>query len=104
MAALHDSLSSVEQFCIIALWYCQVFCIKSTGQGYTCRRKFQRILLHTGKLLDSRLRMCQIIALRFAGDNEFVDLAKKAVDENLSSKQIKMAITKLERQIITGFR
>jgi hypothetical protein len=40
------------------------------------------------------LHIAQIIALRFADDNEFVELAKKAADENLSPKQIKEAITK----------
>jgi hypothetical protein len=36
--------------------------------------------------------MGQIIALRFAGDDEFVALAKKAVDENMAPKDIKMAV------------
>jgi len=40
------------------------------------------------------LRMSQIIALRFAPDNEFPGLAKKAVEENLRSKEIKAAIQK----------
>jgi hypothetical protein len=46
----------------------------------------------TGKLLDSRLTMQQIIALRFAADEEFVDLAAKAVKENLGNKDIKLAV------------
>jgi hypothetical protein len=36
--------------------------------------------------------MRHIIALRFSGDEEFVALANKAAEENLSSKEIKAAI------------
>jgi hypothetical protein len=36
--------------------------------------------------------LSQIIALRFADDEEFVELTQKAVEENLSSKQIKQSI------------
>jgi hypothetical protein len=36
--------------------------------------------------------MGQIIALRFASDAELPDLAKKAVEENMRSKEIKAAI------------
>jgi hypothetical protein len=48
----------------------------------------------TGKLFDSRLTLQQIIALRFASDDELVDLTDKAVKENLSNKDIKQAIQK----------
>lgn len=40
----------------------------------------------------ARLRMGQIVALRFASDNEFVALADKAAVEGLSGKQIKQLI------------
>jgi hypothetical protein len=46
----------------------------------------------TGKLLDARLTTRQIIGLRFAGDAEFLALAKKAADENLSEDAIKKSV------------
>ena len=36
--------------------------------------------------------MPQIIALRFASDEEFVELVERAIQENLSSAEIKKAI------------
>jgi hypothetical protein len=36
--------------------------------------------------------MSQFIALRFAGDAEFVALAQNAADENLSANSIKQSI------------
>ena len=75
----------------LALWFARAFALKAQDRAIRAEENF-RYYLATGKPFDSRLRMGQIIALRFAGDNEFVALAKKAVDENLSAKQIKMAI------------
>ena len=46
----------------------------------------------TGKLLDSRLTIQQVIALRFAGDNEFTALAETAVERNLSNDEIKREV------------
>lgn len=46
----------------------------------------------TGKLQDSRLTRGQIIALRFAGDDEYVALSERAIKENMSPKEIKQAI------------
>jgi hypothetical protein len=48
----------------------------------------------TGKLFDNRLTMQQIIALRFAADDELVSLAEKAIKENLNNRDIKKAIQK----------
>ena len=42
--------------------------------------------------MDSRLRMGQIIALRFADDAEFVSLAQRAADENIKGYEIKKEI------------
>ncbi|MBP0724923.1 hypothetical protein J5Y03_06935 [Bacillus sp. RG28] len=47
----------------------------------------------TGKLLDEKLTMGQIIALRFASDAELPALSEKAVSENLSPDEIKKQIT-----------
>jgi hypothetical protein len=48
----------------------------------------------TGKKLDSRLSIGQIIALRFADDNEYEELSAQAITQNLSSADIKKAIQK----------
>jgi hypothetical protein len=42
--------------------------------------------------LDKQLTMQQIIALRYANDEEFVRLAKRAVDEALNNEEIKKEI------------
>lgn len=46
----------------------------------------------TGKLLDKNLKINQIVALRFAPDEEFVGLAERAVKENLGGSDIKKAV------------
>lgn len=46
----------------------------------------------TGKLIDERLTRAQIIALRFAADDEYSSLTEKAIKENLSSAAIKKEI------------
>jgi hypothetical protein len=46
----------------------------------------------TGKPLDYRLTKRQIIALRFADDNEYAALSAKAISDNLGSQDIKKTI------------
>ncbi|MFK7696995.1 DUF6526 family protein [Paenibacillus sp. HJGM_3] len=46
----------------------------------------------TGRLLDPRLTMRQIIALRFAGDEEFPALSQRAAEEQLAPDAIKRAV------------
>ena len=86
------SLLVLVSFILIALFlFSRSFALKAQDRAIRAEENFRHFIL-TGKPLDSRLRMGQIIGLRFASDAEFVALAKKAVDENLSSKQIKQAV------------
>ena len=48
--------------------------------------------LVAGRLLDPRLGVKQIVALRFAPDEEFVDLARRAAEESMEPDTIKQAI------------
>ena len=76
---------------IIISWYARVFALKAQDRAIRAEENFRHFIL-TGKPLDKQLRMGQIIALRFASDEELPALAKKAVDEKLSQKQIKEAV------------
>jgi Family of unknown function (DUF6526) len=46
----------------------------------------------TGKPMDIRLSLAQIIALRFASDDELPELARQAVEKSMTSKEIKASI------------
>lgn len=72
-------------------WYARVFALKAQDRAIRAEENFRHYLL-TGKPFDKQVRMGQIIALRFASDEEMPALAKKAVSENLSSKDIKQLI------------
>lgn len=70
----------------------RIFSLKVQSRVIRAEENFRHFVL-TGKPLDSRLRLSQIIALRFAKDTEFIELAKKAVDEKLSNDAIKRLIS-----------
>ena len=76
---------------LILFWYARAFALKAQDRAIRSEENFRHYIL-TGKPFDSKLRMDQIIGLRFASDEEMPALAKKAIEENLSSKQIKEAI------------
>ena len=72
-------------------WYTRWFALRAQDRAIRAEENFRHFVL-TGKPFDGRLLMGQIIALRFASDEEMPLLAKRAVEENLSSKDIKRAI------------
>ena len=72
-------------------WYARGFALKAQDRAIRAEENF-RYYLATGKVFPKELRMGQIIALRFASDDEFVALTAKAIAENLSNKQIKELI------------
>lgn len=48
----------------------------------------------TGKLLDNRLTIKQIVAIRCASDDQIVDLARQAAEQSMAPDAIKRAVTK----------
>lgn len=76
---------------LILFWYARSFALKAQDRAIRAEENLRHFIL-TGKPFDSRIRMSQVIALRFAPDEEFVELAKKVVEKNLSQKEIKKEI------------
>ena len=71
----------------------RIFALRAQDRAIRAEENLRHFAL-TGKLLDSRLNMAQVIALRFADNEEFIELAKKAADNNMSSDDIKKTIQK----------
>lgn len=76
---------------VLGFVFMRTFALKAQDRAIRAEENLRHYVL-TGKLLSSQLTMPQIIALRFAPDEEFVALAQQAVKENLDSKAIKQAI------------
>jgi len=73
---------------VLMAWYLRIFALKAQDRAIRAEENF-RYYLATGKVFPKELTMGQIIALRFASDDEFVALTAKAIAEKLSNKQIK---------------
>lgn len=92
-----ENLYSASLLVLVALifcslfWYARWFALRVQDRAIRAEESLRHFIL-TGKPLDSRLRMGQIIALRFAPDEEFVELAREAAEKSLRSKEIKQAI------------
>lgn len=88
------SLIVVLTFCVLMLMFlCRMFAVKAQDRAIRAEENLRHFVL-TGKLLDARLTIRQIIALRFASDDEFVPLAKEAAEKNLEADVIKKAVKK----------
>ena len=77
---------------ILIAWYSRVFPLKAQDRAIRAEENL-RHYVHHGKLLDPRLTIRQIVALRFADDSEFNALAERAANENMSPGDIKKAIS-----------
>ncbi len=92
-----ENVYSASLIIVIALilgsifWYARRFALKAQDRAIRAEESLRDFIL-TGKPLDGRLRMGQIVALRFASDEEFPELAHKAAEKALRSKTIKKMI------------
>ena len=71
--------------------FVRLFPLKAQDRAIRAEENLRHFVI-TGKILPANLSVAQIIALRFAPDEEFISLAEKASRENLSAKQIKSNI------------
>ncbi|MFN2458618.1 MAG: DUF6526 family protein [Chitinophagaceae bacterium] len=86
------SLLVVVSLILVGLYlYARAFPLKAQDRAIRAEENLRHFAL-TGKLLDNRLKIKQIVALRFASDEEFVGLAQRAANENLSNNAIKKQI------------
>src|SRR5687768_5336707 len=76
---------------IFLFFFNRIFSLKAQNRAIRVEENFRHFVL-TGKPLDNRLTIGQIIALRFAPDTEFTGLALAAADKRMSPDEIKRAI------------
>ncbi len=79
---------------LVTVQMSRIYALKNQDRNIRLEERMRYFEL-TGKSFtekESKLRRSQIIALRFARDEEWIELMDKAIAENLSSKQIKSAI------------
>src|ERR1700733_786220 len=93
----HDNV--LESVLIALLFICGIFLFVFTRQfAVTVQDRAiraeegLRYYILTRKALDNKLTKGQIIALRFAPDDEFLVLADRAVREGLTPREIKQSI------------
>lgn len=78
---------------LFVFFFARSFALKAQDRAIRAEENFRHFIL-TGKPLDSRLTIRQIIGLRFASDTEFVELAKNAAEKGTSEEDIKKMIKK----------
>lgn len=79
---------------LLVSWIARGYAIKNQDRNIRIEESL-RYFVKTGKSFsenEAKLRLSQIIALRFASDEEWLPLMEKAIAENLSPKDIKLAI------------
>jgi hypothetical protein len=72
-------------------FFARIFALKAQDRAIRAEENLRHFVL-TGKLLDARLNIQQVIGLRFASDAEFPALAQLAAEKGLSQKDIKLAV------------
>ncbi len=95
----HENLYSASLLVLVSIlliliaYYARAFALKAQDRAIKAEEKLRYFIL-TGKPLSNDVNVRQIIGLRFASDEEFPDLVKRAVSEKLREKEIKKSIKK----------
>lgn len=82
---------SINVGILIMFAFLRHFTLRLEERIIRSEENFRHFML-TGKPLDSRIRMKQAVALRYAPDSELVELAKDAAENQSSQESIKKSI------------
>jgi len=94
----HDRLYSASLLMLVTValvliaLFSRQFALKAQDRAIRAEENLRHFVL-TGKLLDPRLTVSQVVGLRFASDAEFAGLAQRAAESGMSNKDIKKAVT-----------
>jgi len=94
----HNNLYSASLISLISVilaifyFYIRKFPLKAQDRAIRAEENLRHYVL-TGKLLDKKLTLKQVIALRFASDEQFPGLAIKAANEDLGPNDIKKLVS-----------
>lgn len=93
----HQRLYSASLILVLAVCaimtalFARVFALKAQDRAIYSQENLRHFAM-TGKMLDARLTIPQAVGLRFASDDEFVALARRAAEENLTNDAIKKSV------------
>ena len=76
---------------IFLFYFIRTFAVTVQDRAIRADENLRHYII-TGKPIDPRITLGQIIALRFASDDELVELSNKAISESLASVEIKKLI------------
>jgi hypothetical protein len=76
---------------VFMFFFMRIFALKAQDRAIRAEENLRHFAF-SGKLLDKRLRIRQVTALRFAPDEEFVELAYEAAEKDMKPDEIKHTI------------
>jgi hypothetical protein len=84
-------ITAISVALMLLFFFTRTFPLAAQDRVIRAEENMRHYIL-TGKLLDRRLTVKQIVGLRFASDGEFPDLARLAAEKGMSQAEIKKLV------------
>ena len=84
-------IAAITVALVLLFFFTRIFSMGVQDRAIRAEENLRHFAL-TGKLLDPRLTIKQIVGLRFASDAEFVELARKAAEGSMTPDEIKKSV------------
>jgi len=84
-------IAAITVALVLLFFFTRIFSMGVQDRAIRAEENLRHFAL-TGKLLDPRLSIKQIVGLRFASDAEFADLARKAAEGSMKQDEIKKSV------------